>query len=115
MNKYEKLIYDAIDKKNKKLCQGRLFEEYRFGYAFAWRGRIIRLRRYIMHIKLLSTAVENYDESLLTIAQIRVELFMTMETLELPTRIRIYLFGLISNFKNKIRKVLFGPILLAFE
>ncbi|MEK6652113.1 MAG: helicase-related protein, partial [Nitrospirota bacterium] len=103
MNKYEKLIYDAIDKKIRNYAK----EDYLRNIDLVMRlrrGRIIRLRQCVSYIKLLSTAIENYDESIIDNSSDLSRIIYDYGTLELPAKLE-YLLELVKQFKEQNQKI----------
>ncbi len=63
MNKYERVIYDAIENKIK---ENTLQDDYNdIGLVLKLRkGRLIRLRQAVSYAGLLRSAIDGYEESL---------------------------------------------------
>ena len=63
MNKYEKTIYDAIEKQ----IRAYSMDDYLLNIDFVnklKRGRIIRMRQTVSYLPLLNKAIESYDENI---------------------------------------------------
>lgn len=104
MNKYERMIYDIIEKKIKDL----LPEDYMSNIQIIdklKKGRIIRLRQALSYIKLLITAVEGYEEGLLGYNSDIYRIIADYEKIEYPAKLE-YLLKLITNLRKKNLKVL---------
>lgn len=103
MNKLEKKIYLAIEDKIKDYARQDYLKNIDLIMKLI-RGRIIRLRQCTSYARLLSTAVENYDEKLLDDDSNLGHLIYNYDNLEIPAKLE-YLISLIANFHSDNQKV----------
>ncbi len=87
MNKYERLIYDAIVQKIRSYAKEDYLKNIDLVNKLR-RGRMIRLRQCVSYAKLLSSAVENYDEDLLGNETDLHSVIINYDKLELPSKIK---------------------------
>lgn len=98
MNSYEKKLYDIIENRiiehNKEdfMKNVGLIKKLR-------RGRIIRLRQCTSYLRLLSTAIENYDEDLLDSDPELIKIIKNYDDYEVPAKLEYLL-----NFVNQLKK-----------
>lgn len=98
MNPCEKKLYDLIENriieysKEDYIRNASLVKKLR-------RGRIIRLRQCISYAKLLTTAIENYDEDLLGSDPDLIKMIRNYDDNEVPAKLEFLL-----KFINKLRK-----------
>lgn len=104
MNKYERLIYDAIIKKIRTYSKEDYLKNIDLVNRLR-RGRIIRLRQCVSYIKLLSTAVEDYKEDLLGGEKDLRSLIINYDRLEVPSKIQ-HLKEMAINLLDQNQKVL---------
>ncbi len=103
MNKYEQMIYDAIEKKIKSY----VIDDYLLNIDFVnglKRGRIMRLRQSVSYISLLNKAIENYDEDLLKNEKDLRHIIRNYNKLEIPAKLE-YLTKKIKDLRTKKEKV----------
>jgi SNF2 family DNA or RNA helicase len=103
MNKYERVIYDAIYNKIKSYSKDEYYKNIEFVEKLG-KGRIMRLRQAISYSKLLNSAIDNYDESLFKdLGDIR-SVINQYDKLEVPSKIE-YLLRKVKQFHKKKLKV----------
>lgn len=102
MNKYEKTIYDAIEKKIIEYSRQDYLRNIDIVKRLR-RGRIIRLRQCVSYIKLLKTAIENYDENLVKNQSDVSKIIYDYDKLEKPAKLE-YLRGMISDLQQNKQK-----------
>ena len=103
MNKYERLIYDAIIKKIRTYSKEDYLKNIDLVNRLR-RGRMIRLRQCVSYPKLLSTAVENYEEDILGNEKDLSSVIINYDKLEMPSKIN-YLKKLVMNLLGQNQKV----------
>lgn len=103
MNKYERIIYDAIENKIRNYAKQDYLKNIDIVRKLR-RGRIIRLRQCVSNVKLLSTAVENYRESLIDDESDLSRIICDYETLEIPAKLQ-YLNELVGKLQKRKQKV----------
>lgn len=102
MNKYEKIIYDAIDKKIRNYS----LDDYLLNIDLVnrlKRGRMIRLRQSVSYMHLLSNVIENYDEDILEDTKDLRYIIQNYDELELPAKI-LYLKSQMLKFREQGKK-----------
>jgi len=103
MNKYEKVIYDAIDKKIRSYSQKEYLQSIELVKKLR-RGRIIRLRQCISNAGLLSKSIENYTEDLVGADSKLAKVIYNYNTLEKPAKLE-YLLKFIKRLQEEKKKV----------
>ena len=103
MNKYERLIYNAIENKIRNYSKEDYLKNIDLIRKLR-RGRIIRLRQCSSYIKLLSTAVENYNEELIEDKADLLQIIYGYDNLEIPAKLE-YLKKFIKDLQNNRQKV----------
>ncbi len=103
MNRYEKIIYDAIQHKIKNYSKQDYLRNIDL-VRILRRGRIIRLRQCVSYTKLLSKAVENYKEKLIDDESDLAQLIYDYDNLEVPAKLE-YLKQFVSNLQETKQKV----------
>lgn len=104
MNKYEKLIYDLIEKRITQHSK----EDYLKNLDVVKRlrkGRIIRLRQCVSYPKLLLSAIEGYEEKLLNSNRDLVKIIKNYDTYEKPAKLE-YLLDFIHQSNKKNEKII---------
>ncbi|MEM9299575.1 MAG: DEAD/DEAH box helicase [Bacteroidota bacterium] len=86
MNKYERLIYDAIYRRIKDFSKNEYFKNIDF-ISRLGRGRIMRLRQSVSYTSLLNTAIEDYKERLFEDVLDLKRIVLDYDTLEVPAKI----------------------------
>jgi len=104
MNKYEKLIYEAIENKIKDYSKEDYFKNIDLILNLK-KGRIIRLRQAVSYIKLLTTAIDSYSEKIIDDDESLSKIISKYDRLEKPAKLE-YLITLISNFQKEKQKVI---------
>jgi len=103
MNKYEQIIYDAIEKKIRNYAMDDYLQNVDFINKLK-RGRMIRLRQSVSYTRLLTKAIENYDENILENDKDLRYIVRDYDKLELPSKIE-YLtkkIGVLQERKEKV-------------
>lgn len=103
MNKYEKTIYDAIEKKIIDYTRQDYLRNIDLVKKLR-RGRIIRLRQCVSYIKLLTTAIEDYEENLIDDQSDLKKIIADYDKLETPAKLEC-LKELVHNFQQRKQKV----------
>ena len=103
MNKYEKIIYDAIEKKIKHYAVDDYLQNIDFIDKLK-RGRMIRLRQSVSYLHLLNSAIENYDEKILENDKDLRFIVRDYDTLELPAKFE-YLTTKVQDLQSHKQKV----------
>lgn len=103
MNKYEKIIYDAVQRKIKDFAQ----EDYMKNIDLVeslWKGRIIRLRQCVSYTKLISSSIENYKEEFFKEDNYLAGIICDYDSLEKPAKLD-HLKLLVEKFSKNGQKV----------
>lgn len=103
MNKYEKIIYDAIENKIRNYAMDDYLKNIDFIDKLK-RGRMIRLRQSVSYLHLLDKAIENYDENILENEKDLRYIVRDYDKLELPAKI-LYLTSKVQSLQNQNQKV----------
>lgn len=103
MNKYEKIIYDAIEKKIKHYAMDDYLQNIDFIDKLK-RGRMIRLRQSVSYLHLLNKAIENYDENILGDEKDLRYIIRDYDKLELPAKFE-YLSNKVQDLHKQKQKV----------
>lgn len=103
MNLYERKIYDAIINKIRTYAKEDFLVNIELVLKLR-RGRMIRLRQCLSYTKLLSTAIDNYEEDLLLDDNDLRYMIFNYDKLETPAKL-IYLINIITEFQQNKEKV----------
>jgi SNF2 family DNA or RNA helicase len=103
MNKYERLVYDAILDKIQNLSKEDYFRDIDLLLRLR-RGRIIRLRQCLSYARLLGSAVLDYGENLLEGKMSLAETIKRYDELESPAKLET-LLGLVGQLRQQGEKV----------
>lgn len=103
MNKYERIIYDAIEKKIRNYAMDDYLQNIDFINKLK-RGRMIRLRQTVSYPHLLMKAIENYDENILENDKDLRYIVRDYDNLELPSKFE-YLTKKIGELQKRKEKV----------
>ena len=103
MNKFEKIIYDAIENKIRNYTEQDYINNIDIVQRL-WRGRIIRLRQSVSYVKLLSSAIEGYNESLIDDKSELAKIIIGYDRIEIPAKLE-YLTKLVQKLRNENRKI----------
>lgn len=103
MNKYEKMVYEAIVQKIRFYSKQDYIKNIELILKLR-RGRIIRLRQGVSYLKLLSTAIEDYDEDLIDDKLNLSKIISNYDNLETPAKLE-YLKNFVGKLKEKNSKV----------
>jgi SNF2 family DNA or RNA helicase len=107
MNKFERLIYDAIYKRIKDYSKNEYYKNIDFVSKLG-QGRIIRLRQSISYTKLLNSAIDNYNESLFEDLTDLRNIIKQYDKLEIPSKIN-FLIKKVKQFQeNKLKIVIWS-------
>jgi SNF2 family DNA or RNA helicase len=104
MAKYEKQVYDSILDRIRDVSREDEFRNWDL-LAKLRRGRMIRLRQTISYTKLLSSAVEDYNENLLQGNLPLSDIIRHYDELEVPAKL-VRLTAMANDFRTKGEKVL---------
>jgi SNF2 family DNA or RNA helicase len=103
MNKYEQIIYDAIEKKIRNYAMDDYLHNIDFINKLK-RGRMIRLRQSVSYPHLLVKAIENYEENILENDKDLRYIVRDYDNLELPSKFE-YLKKKIGELQKRKEKV----------
>ena len=103
MNKYEKIIYEAIEKKIRHYAIDDYLQNIDFINRLK-RGRMIRLRQSVSYLPLLKKAIENYDEDILDNEKDLRYIIRDYDKLEIPAKLQ-YLISMIQKLLKQEQKV----------
>jgi SNF2 family DNA or RNA helicase len=103
MNKYEKIIYDAIEDKIRTYSEQDYLKNIDLIRKLR-RGRIIRLRQCVSYTKLLSQAVEDYKEKLIDDKSDLARIICDYDNLEVPAKI-VHLKQFVSDLQKRREKI----------
>lgn len=103
MNKYEKTIYDAIERKIRHYAMDDYLQNIDFIDKLK-RGRMIRLRQSVSYLHLLIKAIENYDEDILEDEKDLRYIVRDYDKLELPAKFE-YLTIKVQDLQKQKQKV----------
>ncbi len=107
MGKYERCIYDAVFKKIKDYSEKDFFKNIDFINKLG-RGRIMRLRQSVSYSKLLTTAIDEYDEPLFDdLTDIR-NIIKQYDRLEIPAKIKFLVKKVKSLSKKRLKVVIWS-------
>ncbi len=103
MNRYEKIIYDAIENKIRNYSKQDYLKNIDLVRKLR-RGRIIRLRQCVSYTKLLSKALEDYREKLVEDESELGQIIYDYDNLEVPAKLE-YLKKFVSDLQKRKQKV----------
>lgn len=103
MNKYEKTIYGAIERKIRHYAIDDYLQNIDFIDKLK-RGRMIRLRQSVSYLHLLINAIENYDEDILEDEKDLRYIVRDYDKLELPAKLE-YLTTKVQDLQKQKQKV----------
>lgn len=103
MNKYEKTIYEAIDRKIRHYAMDDYLQNIDFIDKLK-RGRMIRLRQSVSYLHLLMKSIENYHEDILEDEKDLRYIVRDYDKLELPAKFE-YLFKKVGELQKQNQKV----------
>lgn len=103
MNKYEKIIYEAIERKIRHYSMNDYLQNIDFINKLK-RGRIIRLRQSVSYLHLLIKAIENYEENILEDENDLRYIVRDYDKLELPAKFE-YLTKKVTALQKEKQKV----------
>jgi SNF2 family DNA or RNA helicase len=107
MNKYERLLYDAIENKIRNYSKEDYLKNIDLVRKLR-RGRILRLRQCSSYIRLLSTAVENYNEELVEDKADLLQIIYGYDDLEIPAKLEYLKKFIIDLQKNRQKVVIWA-------
>lgn len=114
MNKYEQLIYDAIERQIRSYELDEYLQNIEFINKLK-RGRMIRLRQSTSYLHLLNKAVDNYDENLLKNDKNLQRIVREYDTLELPAKFQYLITKVQELQKNKQKVVIWTNFIGTIE
>lgn len=103
MNKYERIVYDAIEKKIRSYSMDDYLQNIEFVNKLK-KGRMIRLRQSVSYLYLLKNTIESYDEDILESEKDLRYIVRNYDTLELPSKFQ-YLNTKIQELQKQRQKV----------
>ena len=103
MNQYERLLYDAVEKKIKKYAKEEFLQNIELVLKLR-RGRMIRLRQCLSYAKLLSSAIDYYKEDIFEGNNYLENIIYNYDKLEIPAKIN-YLINFIKELEKTKKKV----------
>lgn len=103
MNKYERLVYDAILDKIRNLSKKDFSRDWDLLVRLR-RGRMMRLRQCLSYARLLGTAVLEYNENLLEGKLSLADTIKHYDDLELPAKLRM-LLEIVGQLRKQGEKV----------
>lgn len=103
MNYYENMVYEAIERKIIAYSRQDYLKNIDFIRRLR-RGRIIRLRQCVSYVRLLTTAIDNYEENIIHDLADLKEVISTYEKLETPAKLE-HLEKLTKELLNNEQKV----------
>lgn len=104
MNKYERLIYDAIESKIRNYAKSDYLSNISL-VAQLSRGRMIRLRQCISYAKLLLTSVESYREDMIGKDSCLRKLIIDYDKKEIPAKLE-YLTDFVIGMQKRKQKLI---------
>jgi len=102
MNKYERIIYTAIQNKIRDYAKKDYLQNIEFVRKLR-RGRMIRIRQCLSYTKLLFTAIDDYDEELISDNNLK-KIIYNYDNLEKPYKLK-KLCDLVTNLQRQNQKV----------
>lgn len=103
MNHYERLLYDAVEKKIKKYAKEEFLQNIELVLKLR-RGRMIRLRQCLSYAKLLNSAIDYYKEDIFEGNNYLENIIYNYDKLEIPAKIN-YLTNFIKEFEKTKKKI----------
>jgi SNF2 family DNA or RNA helicase len=103
MNKYEQVLYKAIENRIKDFTKDDYLKNIDLVTKLR-RGRIMRLRQCSSYAKLLSNAIEGYDETILNDSDL-ASIITNYDNLEKPSKL-LYLEKLVRLLRKESQKIL---------
>jgi SNF2 family DNA or RNA helicase len=103
MNKYEKMLYNAIENKIRDYSKKDYLRNLDFIMTLQ-KGRITRLRQCVSYAKLLSSALSDYEEILIDNKSDLAKIIMDYDNQEVPRKIE-RLMELVEELQDKRQKV----------
>jgi len=103
MNKYEKMVYEAIEKKIRNYSIDDYLQNIDFINKLK-RGRMIRLRQCVSYLHLLKKVIENYDEDILEDEKDLRYIVRDYDKLELSAKLQ-YLSSKVLELQKQKQKV----------
>lgn len=114
MNKYEKIIYDGIERKIKHYAIDDYLQNIDFIDKLK-RGRMIRMRQSVSYIRLLIKTIENYDEQIWEDEKDLRYIVRDYDRLELPAKIEYLTSKILDLEKNKQKVVIWTNFIGTIE
>lgn len=103
MNEYERIVYDTILDKIQITSQQDYSRDLNLALRLR-RGRMMRLRQCLSYTKLLTTALEDYDEDLLENDKSLASIIHNYDKLETPGKVQT-LIEIIEELKGRSEKI----------
>ena len=105
MNKYEQIIYDAIEKQIRNYSHDDYLSNIDLVKRLK-RGRIIRLRQCTSYTYLINKVIDNYDENLLKNDKNLHHILREYDSLELPSKLQFLTIKVEELLKQKQKVVI---------
>jgi len=105
MNPYEKKLYSIIEN---RIIEQNNKEDYMKNVGLIKklrRGRMIRLRQCTSYARLLSTAIEDYNENLLDSDPLLIDIIKNYDNYEIPAKLK-YLLKFVQQLKGNKEKII---------
>ncbi len=103
MNKYERILYEAIVKKIRNYSKDDYLKNIDL-VTRLMRGRIIRLRQCVSYSKLLKTSIDDYEENIFFNENDLASIIANYDRLEKPAKL-LRLLKMVKQFQTKKQKV----------
>ncbi len=103
MNRYEQIVYDAINKKIKDYSRNDYLKNIDVVKRLC-RGRMIRLRQTASYVKLMAESIAEYNEEYFEDGSELKEIIYKYDELESPAKL-IHLVDLVTLFQKRKQKV----------
>jgi superfamily II DNA or RNA helicase len=103
MNKYEKIVYDAIERQIRNYSMRDYLQNVDLINKLK-RGRMIRLRQSVSYLSLLKNVIENYEEDILENEKDLRYIIRDYDILEMPGKLQ-YLSQKVRELLDENRKV----------
>lgn len=103
MNEYERLVYDSITDQVRTLSQSDFTHNFELLMNLI-RGRMMRIRQCTSYIKLLGTAISEYDENLIDTNISLSDVIRNYDELELPAKLN-QLIEIVRSLRDQNEKI----------
>ena len=103
MNKFESIIYDAIQNKIRDYAKNDYMRNIDFVNRLK-RGRIIRLRQAVSYVKLTNTVIQDYGEHFFNEDSDLIKIILDYDKLEKPAKLE-FLIKIIEDIRKRDKKI----------